>query len=94
MTTLNDNPVHRAGVLTGRTQTLAEVMALVRRLSGRIDADASNVEALQALVLAWSELITWLEQAGDEAGQEVVLLRGEAHPPVAGAPPGSADGAA
>jgi hypothetical protein len=94
MTALEDNPLHRMGALTGRAQALAEVMAMVRRLSERIHEDASEVEALQTLILAWSELITWLEQAGDEAGQEVVVLRGELSSPATGACSGPAEGAA
>ncbi len=76
-----DSLPHRAAVMTGRAQALAEAMSLVRRLSDRIEPDMAHAEAHQILVLAWSELLTWLEQAGVEAAQESKLMRQELNLP-------------
>lgn len=68
---------HRASVMIGRAQALAEAMGVVRRLKERISADMSDEEALRTVMLGWGEMLAWLEQAAEEAAQEAQLMRRE-----------------
>ena len=72
-----DSLVYRGLIMTGRSYALADAFAMVRRLSERIERNATDQQALQTLVLNWSELLTWLEQASDEARGELVLMQRE-----------------
>lgn len=72
-----DSLVYRGLVMTGRSYALADAFSMVRRLSERIETDGTDDQTLQTLVLNWSELLTWLEQAGDEARDELRLMQQE-----------------
>lgn len=72
-----DSLLYRGLMTTGRAYALGDVFDLVRRLSGRIEPDASDADVLKTLVLNWSELLSWVEQAGVEARDELRLMQEE-----------------
>lgn len=72
-----DSLVYRGLVMTGRAGALAEVMDRIHRLGDRIVDDTADDQVLQTLVLNWSELLTWIEQAGIEASDELRLMQTE-----------------
>lgn len=72
-----DSLLYRGLMTTGRAYALGDVFALVRRLSERIAADASDEDVMKTLVLNWSELLSWVEQASVEARDELRLMQDE-----------------
>ena len=72
-----DSLLYRGLMTTGRAYALGDVFALVRRLSERIAPDASDQDVLKTLVLNWSELLSWVEQASVEARDELRLMQEE-----------------
>lgn len=73
----SDSLLYRGLVMTGRAYALGDVFAMVRRLSERIAPDTPDEEVFKTLVLNWSELLTWVEQAGVEARDELRLMQDE-----------------
>lgn len=72
-----DSLLYRGLMTTGRAYALSDVFTMVRRLSERIAPDAPDEEVFKTLVLNWSELLTWVEQAGVEAREELRLMQDE-----------------
>lgn len=65
---------YRAGVLTGRSQVITELTALVNQLATRVDPEAGPEAALGTLVQNWLDVVGWLDQAGQEAEDELKLV--------------------
>lgn len=73
----SDSLLYRGLMTTGRAYALGDVFAMVSRLSERIAPDTPDDEVFKTLVLNWSELLTWVEQAGVEARDELRLMQDE-----------------
>lgn len=74
MDDFNDDLDYRAAVLAGRTQALAEVTDLVRRLSVNVEPEHEPQIILGTLVSNWLEVVAWLTQAESEAVDELAVL--------------------
>lgn len=75
---MNDqSPDYRAGELAGRTRAVAEMTDLMKRLSLAVQPELGPEVSLSTLVSNWLEVVAWLDQASEEADDELHVLAAE-----------------
>lgn len=69
-----DDPQRREALLTGRAQVIREAIDLANRVGGGVDPDGPREAILRTLLDGWLEMMHFLDQAAQEAEDELSLL--------------------